>query len=474
MKRLAAPSLSLLFLSICWAASGADTAGQGKRADALRPNVLLMFVDNVGYGDLGCYGNRDAITPRIDRLASEGVRCMDFYVASPSCSPSRGAILTGRHPERNGLNYQLSSNPNLTNEGLPLTEKILPEFLNPLGYACGAFGKWNVGFEPGQRPTERGFDEFLGHRSGNIGYFNHLYPGQNDMRRGTEVVDLRGQYSTDLFADAASDFIRRHAKQPWFVYLPFNAAHFIGAHNVEPGGKVEWQAPAAALARHGCKPDEPDQRKRFLAVLTALDDAVGRVLDTVDDLKLRDRTLVMFISDNGAFMLPGRGLEVQSNLPLRSGGVTTCEGGVRVPALFRWPRHLPAGAVNRTMLSSLDVLPLAVGVAGGSLPKEREFDGRDPLPALKGEAPSPDRALHWIWNQGRNEQWRGMREGDFKLLRSADDAPWKLYDLSKDIGEKNDLAASQPEILREMIEHFDQWRAGIAADPTRSLNMKLK
>ncbi|MCL4203949.1 MAG: sulfatase-like hydrolase/transferase [Pirellulaceae bacterium] len=433
-------------------------------SDPPRPNLLLLFVDNVGYGDLGCYGNRDAITPRIDRLASEGVRCLDFYIASPSCSPSRGAILTGRHPERNGLNYQMSSNVNARGEGLPVTERILPQYLKPLGYACGAFGKWNIGFEPGQRPTERGFDEFLGHQSGNIHYYKHLYHGQNDMRRGTEAVDLRGQYSTDVFADAACDFIGRCADQSWFVYLPFNAAHFIGPHNVEPGEKVQWQAPASALARHGCRPDEPDQRKRFHAVLTALDDAVGRVLDTVDGLGLRERTLVMFISDNGAFMLPGRGLEVQSNAPLRGGGVTVCEGGVRVPAVFRWPGHLPAGEVNRVMLSSLDIVPLAMSVAGGTLPGDRVFDGRDPLPALQGKSPSPHDALHWIWNQGRNEQWRGMREGDFKLLRASDRGSWQLFDLSQDIGEQTDLAASHPQKLQELVRHFGQWQADIAAD----------
>lgn len=441
-------------------------------AGEARPNLLLFFVDNVGYGDLGCYGNRDVLTPHIDRLAAEGVRCLDFYIASPSCSPSRGAILTGRHPERNGLNYQMSSNPAPGREGLPKGELILPAYLNPLGYACGAFGKWNIGFDPGQRPTDRGFAEFLGHQSGNIHYYKHLYHGRNDLRRGTEVVDLRGRYSTDLFADGAVDFIRRHAAQPWFVYLPFNAAHFIGAHNVDPGEKVEWQAPAAALARYGAPPDEPDPRRRFLAVLTALDDAIGRVLAAIDDLHLRERTLVMLISDNGAFMLPGRGLEVQSNAPLRSGGVTTCEGGVRVPAVFRWPGRLPAGAVNRTVLSSLDIVPLAVGTAGGTLPRDRVFDGRDPLPALRGQAASPHRALHWIWNQGRNEQWRGMREGTFKLLRSADSAPWQLFDLEHDVSESHDLAAAKPERLAEMIRHFDAWRAEINADPGRSADLR--
>ena len=457
---------------ICFIARDYCDVDAAQRELNTRPNILLMFVDNVGYGDLGCYGNRDVIMPRIDQLAGEGVRCMDFYIASPSCSPSRGAILTGRHPERNGLNYQMSSNPEIASEGLPLTERLLPEFLQPHGYACGAFGKWNIGFDPGQRPTERGFDEFLGHRSGNIHYFKHLYHGQNDMRRGTDVVDLRGQYSTDVFADAACDFIKRHAEQPWFVYLPFNAAHFIGAHNVEPGEKIEWQAPAVALARYGCKSDEEDQRKRFYAVLTALDDSVGRVLDTVDNLRLRERTLVMFISDNGAFMLPGRGLEVQSNSPLRSGGVTVFEGGVRVPALFRWPGHLPAGETNHSLLSSLDVVPLVVGVAGGSLPVDRVFDGLNPLPALEGKSVSNDRALHWIWNQSRKEQWQGMRIGDYKLLRRTENAPWELYEVSNDIGESNNLAAVWPNRLLKLAPHFDQWRDKIASDPTRSLSLR--
>jgi arylsulfatase A-like enzyme len=182
----------------------------------------------------------------------------------------------------------------------------------------------------------------------------------------------------------------------------------------------------------------------------------------------------MLISDNGAYMLPGRGLEVQSNAPLRDGGVTTREGGVRVPALFRWPGHLQSGVVNRTMLSSLDIVPLVVNAAGGALPEDRRLDGRDPLPALKGKAASPHRALHWVWNQGKNQQWQAMREGTYKLLRSADNAPWELYDLAQDIGEQRDLAASQPATVKELVQHFDQWRAEVGSDPTRSTSLRKK
>jgi arylsulfatase A len=446
----------------------------GLLSAAEKPNLLLLFIDNVGYGDLGCYGNQAVQTPNLDQLARDGVRCTDFYIGSPSCSPSRGAILTGRHPQRNGLNYQLSTSENMGGEGLPLTEKLMPQYLKPLGYATGAFGKWNIGFGPGYRPTDRGFDEFLGHMSGNIHYYKYLYHGQNDLRQGTEPVDRRGIYATDLFADAAIDFIKRHASQPWLVYLPFNAAHFVSAANTEKDETVQWQVPAQYLARYGCPPDEPDQAKRFRAVLTALDDAIGRVLQTVDDLKQRERTLVFCISDNGAFMLPGRGLEVQSNQPLREGGVTTYEGGVRVPAIVRWPGRLPAGALCREMLSSHDVLPSMLAAAGGAPPADRTLDGNDILKTLAGQAPSPHKTLHWVWDQGKKEQWRGARAGDWKIVRKSDTSPWELYDLSRDLGEATDLAAQQPQRLKTMVDEFARWQAAISADPTRGLSPRAR
>lgn len=454
-----------------WLALFAATLPAAERT-AAKPNILLLFLDNVGYGDLGCYGNGEVKTPNIDRLASEGVRCTSFYIGSPSCSPSRGAILTGRHPERNGLNYQLSAQENMGGEGLPLTEKLIPQFLKPLGYATGAFGKWNIGFGPGYRPTERGFDEFLGHMSGNIHYFKHLYHGQNDMRRGIEPINLQGKYSTDLFADAAIDFIQRHKEQPWFTYVPFNAAHFIGAQNVEAGESLEWQVPEKYLALYGCAPDERDQKKRFRAVLTALDHAIGRILRAVDELALRERTIVLCISDNGAFMLEGRGLEVQTNAPLRDGGITAYEGGIRVPAIVRWPGRLKPGTVCGEMLSSLDVLPLAVSAAGGVLPADRVFDGRDPIPTLAGEAPSPHDALYWVWKQGRKELWRAVRVGAGKLVRRSDSHPWELYDMAHDLGETRDLAAEDLQRVGEMSARFGRWLDSVKADPTRSASMR--
>jgi len=456
---------NLLFLLVV--STVGSTAAAGAASGRGRPNFLLILVDNVGYGDLGCYGNARVKTPHIDRLAAEGVRCTDFYVASPSCTPSRAALLTGRHPERIGLNHQLSPEENLGGVGLPHVETIIPQYLGRRGYACGAFGKWNLGFGPGSRPTERGFDEFLGHASGNIHYFKHLYHGQNDLRQGVQPVDLRGHYSTDLFADAAIDFIRRNRRRPWFVYLPFNAVHFVSAVNLEEGEKIEWQVPDQYLALYGRPADESDEKIRFAAVVSALDDAIGRVLGAVDDLGQRENTVVLLISDNGAFMLAGRGAEVQSNRPLRGGGVTTYEGGIRVPALFRWPGRIEAGTTCREMLSSLDVLPMLVRAAGGVLPQDRVFDGCDPVPALAGRARSPHEALYWAWDQGRAGQWRAMRRGRFKLVHRQNADPWQLYDLAADMGETRDLADARPELVRKLGREFEQWYRQVHADSAR-------
>lgn len=422
-------------------------------------NILLIYLDNVGYGDLGCYGNTLVKTPRIDQLAREGVRCTDFYVVASSCTPSRGALLTGRYPLRNGLTHQLRGAPeNWHGIGLPHRERIIPQYLKQAGYATACFGKWNIGFAPGSRPTERGFDEFFGFRSGNINYYTHTSHGEYDIFRGIERHKVEG-YSTDLFADAACDFIRRQADKPWFVYLPFNAAHFVSSINVAPGEKPEWQVPGQYLERYGWPANDPDEKHRYLAVLTALDDAIGRVLDTLDNWKLRERTLVMLISDNGAFMMPGRGLEVASNAPLRDGGTTSYEGGVRVPAIFRWPGRLPAGVVCKEMLSHLDVLPLCLEAAGLPLPKDRVLDGRNPLPALTGKAKSPHRRLFFSFARAC-----GLREGNLKLVRPDPKKPWELYDLATDLGETKNLAAERPAEVARLAAAFDAWIADVKRD----------
>jgi arylsulfatase A-like enzyme len=447
-------SSRLLIAALCVcgplaAAHGAE--GTESKTKERAPNVVLILIDNVGYGDLGCYGNTEVKTPFLDEFARQSVRCTSFYIGSPSCMPSRGALLTGRHPLRNGLNEQLWRNPSEQQIGLPHRERLLPQYLKQRGYISGCFGKWNIGFAVGSRPTERGFDEYFGHASGNMHYYYHRYNGRHDLYRGTQPVEVDG-YCTDLFANAACEFIARHQDRPFFVYVPFNAAHYPNRRNHLPGEPVIWQAPERHFAAYGWTVDEPDERKRYRAVLTALDEGIGCILQQLDEQKLTDRTLVVFLSDNGAFMLPQRGLEVASNKPLRDGGVTLWEGGIRVPCMIRWPGHLPAGTVCDEPLVAMDLVPLILNAAQVRFPADRSLDGRDPLAALAGNEASPHEQLGFRW-----EKMSALRAGNYKLVRSTDESPWQLYDLSTDLGEQHDVSAVHPKIVRQMAEQFEKW-----------------
>jgi arylsulfatase A len=403
------------------------------------PNIVLMFLDNIGYGDLGCYGNPVMKTPRIDRLAAEGVRCTDFYIGSPSCMPSRGALLTGRHPLRNGLNEQLWRIDERQQVALPQTEVILPRYLARAGYVRGCFGKWNLGFAPGSRPTDRGFDEYFGNISGNCDYYTYIYNGRNDLYRNTEPAKADG-YSTFVFADAACQF---------------NAAHFPNPKNKPPGTPCLWQAPDEAFARYGYSPKTLDERKRYRAVVTALDDGIGRVLDKLDQLKLTGKTIVILLSDNGAFLIPARGLECASNAPLRAGGTTLWEGGIRIPCIVRWPGRIRPGTVCREPLVSMDFVPMALHAAGLPLPSGRVLDGKDPTATLAGRAPSPHKYLYWRW--GANSA--AIRMGRYKLLRErySTNQDWQLFDLQNDIGETANLLAAKPEIAKHLKAEYERW-----------------
>jgi arylsulfatase A len=426
------------------------------------PNIVLIYADNLGYGDLGCYGNTGVKTPRIDKLASEGVRCTQFYVVTSSCTPSRGAILTGRYPLRNGLSHQLVKDENWHGVGLPHRERIIPQYLQPAGYATACIGKWNIGFAPGSRPTERGFDEFFGCRSGNIHYFRHTYHEEYDLFRGTELSRVEG-YSTELFADAACDFVRRAKDKPFFLYLPFNAPHFAGAPNYPPGKQGEpWLVPDKYLARYGKSAKDAAEQERYWAVLTAVDDGVGRVLDVLDELRLRENTLVMFISDMGAILRPKQGLGVASNGPFRDGAPSVYEGGVRVPAIFRWPGRIKPGTETDAMLCQLDILPLCLTAARLQLPTDRVLDGTDLLSVL----PATNWARRREFTFGYASA-AAQRLENWKIVRSAPTKPWELYDLGNDPGEKKDLAASRPDIVEWLASLYDARQAQVRYDASR-------
>jgi arylsulfatase A-like enzyme len=444
LRRTFGLSLTSLVLNDVWNSSQTSK----------KPNIVIMFLDNIGYGDLGCYGNQVMKTPRIDKLALEGVRCTDFYIASPSCMPSRGALLTGRHPLRNGLNEQLWKIDELQQIALPHYEEILPRYLAKAGYVSGCFGKWNLGFAPGSRPTDRGFDEYFGNISGNCDYYTYIYRGRNDLYRNTQPAKAKG-YSTYVFADAACEFIERNRKRPFFCYVPFNAAHFPNPKNKLPGTPCIWQAPNEAFERYGYSPETLDETKRYQAVVTALDNGVGRVLDQIDRLKLTEKTIVILLSDNGAFMIPARGLECALNKPLKAGGTTLWEGGIRVPCIVRWPGRIRPGSICREPLVSMDFVPMALRATGLPLPSDRVLDGKDPTATLTSKAPSPHEYLYWSWGSRSN----AIRKGRYKLIRerNSTNQDWQLFDLQTDIGETSNLLAAKPEIAKQLKIEYERW-----------------
>jgi arylsulfatase A-like enzyme len=414
-----------------------------------KPGILLITADNLGYGDLGCYGNREIRSPNLDGLARQGVRFTNFYTGSPTCTASRASLLTGRHPLRYGLNYQLNAKENMSGVGLTHAERILPQYMKDLGYATGCFGKWNLGWAPGSRPVERGFDEFFGHRSGNMNYFTHTYNGVHDLYRGNQPDRAPG-YAPDLFASAAIDFIGRNRANPWFVYLPFNSPHYPNKLDVAPGEPLEWQVPPRYLEQYGYSGAEKDEKRRYRAVVTALDDVIGRVLRAAGE-----NTLVIFYSDNGAFMLPGRGLDVQSNKPLRDGGVTCWEGGIRVAGMIRWPNVVKPGWTCGELLSAFDLLPLCVSAGGGRVRAPKPLDGIDPSVVLRG-GKSRHEALFFEY-----QKHQAVRRGKWKLVRTDSSSPWQLYDLARDQGETQDVASGNTAVAADLSARFTAWRSTI-------------
>jgi arylsulfatase A-like enzyme len=444
---------ALLIIMICLL-SGCSFSGSDNATEQA-PNILIITVDNLGYGDLHIYnGDSPAKTPNIDRLASQGARLTSFYTASPTCTASRAALLSGRIPQRYNLDYQLIGVEQNYGIGLHHSEILIPEIIKRSSphYATGAFGKWNIGFAPGSRPTDRGFDEFLGNVSGNIDYYAHVYKGKHDLYKNTEEIYRTGDYSSDLFANAAIDFIREKSNNadPWFVYLPFNAPHFPSVKNKAPGQANIWQAPDWAFAKvYGLSPDEPDPQKRYHAVLTALDHAIGNVLEVLDSLGIDDNTFVFLFSDNGAFRLD-RPIDIGINDPLREGGVTCWEGGLRVPAFVRWPGKIKANSVIGTPLWSPDILVASAMLAEAELPTDLVLDGKDPLPVLTGKTNvSPHEFFFFQF-----EEHAALRQGDWKIVRTKPDQPWQLYNVEKDISESENKASEMPDLVEKLNANF--------------------
>ena len=426
------------------------------------PNVVVVFTDDLGYGDVGCYGEKVIRTPHIDSLARDGVRCTDFYVSQPVCSASRASLLTGCYANRVGIHGALGPG---ARHGLAAAEVTLAEVCRSKGLATAAFGKWHLGHLPQFLPTQHGFDEYLG-----IPYSNDMHPEHPEtpdaypplpLIEGSETVgtDPDQDTFTGTFTDRAVAFMRKAVagERPFFVYLAHPMPHVPLHAGAEARGKSD--------------------RGLFGDVIQELDDSVGTLLAVLDELGVADNTLVIFSSDNGPWLSYGN--HAGSTGPLREGKGTTFEGGVRVPFLARWPGHIPRGLVCREPAMTIDVLPTVARLLGADLPPH-PIDGRDIWPLLSGakDAKSPHEALYFWYHDGDLE---AMRMGKWKLhfphgyrtmqgrAPGKDGRPGQydysvrtgleLYDLANDVGEKVNVADDVADIVEAMTALADAKRA---------------
>ncbi len=410
-----------------------------------RPNIVFIMADDLGYGDLGCYGCDDIRTPHLDRLAGEGLRFTDYYANASTCSPTRAAFLTGRYQQRLGLDNALYYQEK--GRGLAPNGRTLADDLRDAGYVTGLSGKWHLGYDHRRQPLQQGFDHFFGLLGGNHHYFEHMDRiGVDDLWAGNQPVRREG-YTTDLITLDAIDFIRQHRDQPFFLFVAHAAPHF------------PWQGPEDRdkIVKPKQKSWQQGDRETYVAMVESMDAGIGKTLAEIDRLGLRDRTLVVFTSDNG-------GHTHSRNTPLSGEKATLWEGGIRVPCIARWPDVFAAGTTTPLPCITMDWTATLRRVARCAVNPENE-DGVDLLPLLLDERKPPAQPLFWRRKSGpvRRVQnpSRAVRSGKWKLLEMADGTRY-LFDLCHDIGEKENLIDTHAAVAKHLSDALDAWEASVA------------
>lgn len=433
-------------------AAASLTGGAAADAKAARPNIVIIVGDDMGYHDVGVHGCEDIPTPHIDSLAKSGVRCTSGYVSGPYCSPTRAGLLTGRYQQRFG--HEFNPGPAPTGDvGLPLDQVTLADRLKTAGYATGMVGKWHLGNDKKFHPLNRGFQEFYGFLGGARSFFPLQGRAANAaggvMYRGFEPVAETEPYTTDTFAREAVAYIDRHQKEPFFLYLAFNAVH------------TPMHATDKYLARFKDVADE--KRRTYCAMMSAMDDAIGAVLAKLDEAKLTENTLVMFVSDNGG----PQPANASNNAPLRGNKATTWEGGIRVPYLVQWKGKVPAGKTYDQPVIQLDMHATALAAAGVEA-TDAKLDGVNLLPHFSGEQTSPPHeALYW-----RFGPQMAIRMGNYKLVKATGIEKPALFDLAADIGETKDLSAEKPDVVKSLTERYEAWN-GTLEEPRWIASQRL-
>ncbi len=419
-----------------------------------RLNFVFVLIDDMGWADLGCYGNRFNETPHIDRLATEGMRFTDAYAACPVCSPTRASIMTGKYPATLNLTDFIPGHwrpwaklvvPEF-NQQLPLNEITLAEALKPAGYKTASLGKWHLGGAK-HNPPDQGFDVSL------VTGGRHIYPGFKT--RPPRKLE-KGAYLADVLTDEAERFIEAHRDKPFLLYLSHFAVH------IPLEGKEDLIRKYEAKP----KPKEGVNNPVYAAMIQSVDESVGRIMRKLDALGLSDNTVVIFTSDNGGLRQHYRGIGpiVTSNAPLRAEKGTLYEGGIRVPLIVRWPGVVKPATTCNVPVSSVDYFPTLVEIAGAKPAADHRVDGRSLVPLLRQASGWSREAIYWHYPHYHHAPPGGaVRQGDYKLIESYEDASLELYDLRKDIGETKNLAKAMPDKAAALRDKLHRWRQSVGA-----------
>ncbi len=418
------------------------------------PNIVLIMADDLGYGDIGCYGSTVNRTPNLDKLAKGGIRFTDFHSNGPMCSPTRAALLTGLYQSRFGRRFESALNGAVKEAGLPLEAVTLAEVLGGGGYATGMFGKWHLGYEKPFLPTQQGFGTYRGLVSGDGDFHTRVdRSGNKDWWENGDLKEEKEGYTTDLITKHSVNFIESHRDRPFFIYVPHLAIHF------------PWQGPKDPPHRKagvsymkdkwGVIPDRSNVQPHVTAMIESLDKSVGGIVAALEKFELLENTLVIFTSDNGGYLDYGGGFENISDMgPLRGEKGTLYEGGHRVPAIISWPGKITP-SVNDETVMTFDLFPTITKLAGVTVSDDLKLDGADLNGLLFRGETLPERALCW-----RMREDKAVRRGPWKLLQRGK-RPVELYDLSADLGETRNLAKEKPDVAEELVKALTAWEVDV-------------
>lgn len=411
------------------------------------PNIIFIMTDDLGYGDLSSYGAPDLRTPTLDRLAREGVRFTDFYSNAPTCSPTRAGLLTGRYQQRYGIEFPLPSADPEGRQGLVAEGHSLPELVRSAGYHTALMGKWHLGLGEDKSPLAHGFDHFFGFKTGFIDYYTHLNGvGAPDLWLDNALHEEEG-YMTDLITQHSVRYIREHAGEPFFLSVQYNAPHWPY--------QVPDQPSVAINNGVHLQPHESGAgtREDYVAIMERADQGIGEILQALEDAGLADNTLVIYTNDNGGEWL-------SRNTPLFHRKWSVWEGGIRVPAIMRWPGVIPAGQVSPQVGITMDFTATILAAAGATLPAGYQPEGINLLPVASGAAPVAERTLFW-----RSNTARAVRSGDMKLV--VDGSATFVFNVREDLGEALDLTNASQAVATRLRGLLDAWVAEVDAERTR-------